>query len=504
MSAGGPAGKGSAAWTRWRRRARRRISSARVRIVGWHIVLLAAVLGFVLVSMQVVLMARLDERVDRELTQEAEELRTLAEGTDPETGEPFDGDVTRILEVFLTRSIPARYETFIGYVDGEPALRSYGEPPLRLDLDERATRLWGTATEPERGVIEREPVGRIEYHAVPLRIDGATEGVFLAAWFRDLEAREVREVVALAGILSAGALLLASGIVWNVTGRVLRPAKVVASTAQQISETDLARRIDVTGNDEIAEIGHTFNAMLDRLESAFVGQRAFIDDAGHELRTPITIIRGHLELLELDDPADREATIALVTDELDRMHRMVEDLLLLTKAQRPDFLVLDDVEVHDLVAEVLHKVRGLGERDWRLEGLADATVRADRQRLTQALVQLAHNAVAHTEPGERITVGSHRLADGDAEVVELFVADAGRGVDPADRERIFERFARGSAGRSRGDGAGLGLALVAAIAEAHHGSVEHRPTQGGGATFALRVPIGRSGARDLTEAGERV
>ena len=112
---------------------------------------------------------------------------------------------------------------------------------------------------------------------------------------------------------------------------------MLADTARSISETDLTRRIPVSGRDEIAELARTFNAMLDRLEAAFATQRAFVSDASHELRTPITIVRGHLELLG-DDPQERRETIALVTDELDRMSRFVDDLLLLAKAERDDFL----------------------------------------------------------------------------------------------------------------------------------------------------------------------
>ena len=116
-----------------------------------------------------------------------------------------------------------------------------------------------------------------------------------------------------------------------------RPAAALGDTARSISETDLSRRIPVTGNDEIAELARTFNAMLDRLERAFATQRAFVSDASHELRTPITIVRGHLELLG-DDPEERRETVALVTDELDRMSRFVDDLLLLARAEREDFL----------------------------------------------------------------------------------------------------------------------------------------------------------------------
>jgi signal transduction histidine kinase len=221
--------------------------------------------------------------------------------------------------------------------------------------------------------------------------------------------------------------------------------------------------------------------MLDRLESAFASQRAFVSDAGHELRTPITIIRGHLELLG-DDPQERQETIELVSDELDRMTRFVEDLLTLAKAERSDFLRLEDVDLDLLTEELMAKASALAPRDWTLERIGAGTLRADRQRLTQAVMSLANNAVQHTAEGARIGLGSE-LHDGRA---RLWVSDDGPGIPLADQERIFDRFAQ--AGVRRTDGTGLGLAIVRAIAEAHGGDVVLRSAPGQGSTFTLDLP----------------
>jgi signal transduction histidine kinase len=226
----------------------------------------------------------------------------------------------------------------------------------------------------------------------------------------------------------------------------------------------------------------TFNDMLDRLEAAFATQRRFLDDAGHELRTPITIIRGHLELMG-DEPEERRATLALVMDELDRMSRLVEDVITLAKAERPDFLDLRTVDVEALTGEVHTKATGLAPRRWVLQEAGRGVVVADRQRLTQAIVQLAQNAVQHTGPDDVIAISS-RLADGEA---TFTVRDTGPGVAPADRERIFDRFGRGRGARR--EGAGLGLAIVRAIAEAHGGRVAVDSPDGGGAAFRLIVPV---------------
>jgi signal transduction histidine kinase len=229
--------------------------------------------------------------------------------------------------------------------------------------------------------------------------------------------------------------------------------------------------------------------MLDRLEAAFASQRAFVSDASHELRTPITIVRGHLELLG-DDPDERRETVALVTDELDRMSRFVDDLLLLAKSDRDDFLRVAEVELGALTDELLEKATALGERRWRLEKRAEARLVADRQRLTQALMGLAANAVQHTGEGDPIWLGSEVLGD----EARLWVRDTGPGVAHDDRERIFERFARASDSRRRSEGAGLGLAIVRAIAEAHGGRVTLASRPGAGATFTLTIPLdGRRG-----------
>ena len=168
---------------------------------------------------------------------------------------------------------------------------------------------------------------------------GPARDVFVAASFVDGERAAVNTTVWDAAAVGAGALLVAIGVAWLIAGRVLAPVRELEETARSITESDLTHRLVVKGDDELARLAATFNAMLDRVASAFRSQRQFIDDAGHELRTPITVIRGHLELLG-DDPAERAEVRTIMIDELDRMSRMVNDLLLLARAERPDFLRL--------------------------------------------------------------------------------------------------------------------------------------------------------------------
>ena len=198
-------------------------------------------------------------------------------------------------------------------------------------------------------------------------------------------------------------------------------------------------------------------------------------------------MRGHLELLG-DDPDERRETVALVTDELDRMSRFVDDLLLLARAERDDFLRPAEVELGALTDELFDKARALGPRAWRLEARGEGLVLADRQRLTQAIMGLAQNAVQHTADGDAIWLGS----EAERRDVRLWVRDSGPGVAADDQERIFERFARASASRRRSEGAGLGLAIVRAIAEAHGGRVALSSRPGAGATFTVILPAGRA------------
>ena len=457
------------------------LRSARTRVLASYVVLLAFSGVVSILAIDEILSARAGDRVTRALEQEVGEFRRLASGRDPNTGRPFGDDVRRIFDVYLNRNVPGEGETIATYVDGglydTVSSGRGGRAPL-AQIAPRLVRL----RESESGEIKGER-GPIRYLAVPIGVDREVAATFVVTADLGAELQEIDDAQRIVAIVIACVLLIASLLAWLVAGRVLAPLRHLGDTARGISESDLTRRIDVSGSDELADLARTFNAMLDRLQVAFDSQRAFVNDASHELRTPITIIRGHLELLG-DDPDERRDTVALVMDELDRMSRFVEDLLLLAKARRADFLHREPVDVKQMTEELLAKARGLGDRDWRLDTCGEGTFDADRQRLTQAMMGLAQNAVQHTAPGSTVALGS----DTRNGVVRMWVRDDGPGIPLADQERIFERFARGSDGRRRSEGAGLGLSIVKAIAEAHAGSVDVSSSPGRGATFTIEVP----------------
>ncbi|QDY76376.1 sensor histidine kinase [Streptomyces qinzhouensis] len=467
--------------------ARARTVSARARILLWLLIVMAVALAAVALATRSVLLRDADHRINGLLAQETNEFANFVrQGFDPGTGQQFT-DPNPLLKVFLARQYPDPDEELIGLVDkpaeDEPFVKEQSrDHGMRHPLVKDRASLTKVFNSPDASGVLRRPGGEVRWAKVPIEpANGHPPAAFVVAVHPAGEREKANDVFHMLLAISGVALLMTTGIGWVVAGRILRPVRLVRTTAAQLTEQDLTQRIPVEGRDDIAALAETFNAMLDRLERAFAAQREFVDDAGHELRTPITIVRGHLELMG-DDPAEREETVRIVMEELDRMSRIVEDLLLLAKAERPDFVSPEPVQTGELTADVFVKARALGERDWQLAGVVDAEVALDPQRITQAMVQLAQNAVQHTTMGQRVSIGSRDEGDR----IELYVADSGPGVQPQDAEVIFERFRRGTARRgSRATGAGLGLAIVKAIAEGHGGRVELRPTDGGGATFVL-------------------
>lgn len=473
-----------------------RAGSARIRILVWYVLLVVSALVISLLATRQVLIGQMHSRVDGQLRHEVNELRGLAAGgINPTTGRPFSS-LRDVLQVVVGAAAPEGSSTLLGYLDGRPYVRSRQSPPVRLDTDPQLTALWGATTRARLGSV-RTAAGEVRYAAVPVtRMGDQRRGVVVAVVFIRQDLAEVGDVTRIMAESGLGALLIACLLAWLIAGRLLAPVRHLTELARTISDTDLTRRIPVHGRDEISQLASTFNGMMDRLEEAFRAQRAFVDDAGHELRTPLTIIRGNLELLASDpDHPERQETMAVVADELDRVTRMVTELLTLAKSEQPNFLQVDLVEVENLTAELMTKARALGDRRWRLERAGAGVIIADRQRLTQAVMELAQNAAQHTDAGETIEMGT-ALTHGEA---RFWVRDTGPGVAVGEHERIFARFARADHRRD-GDGAGLGLSIVRTIAEAHGGRVELSSRPSAGATFTLIIPAeGPSGESRLWE-----
>lgn len=455
---------------------------ARVRILGWLLFVMALAMLAVGVAVRTILLADVERDTAVALEQEISEFSEFAAtGRDPDDGLPF-GNVADLLQLHLQRQYPDDDEILFGYTDR--LLRQERGGPGDLVAD--AAVVSAIVDSPDSVGSTPTSEGEVIWaKQVAEPSGGGQAGTFAIGILVDRERADVSNTIRVVVGVSLMALLFTGGIAWVVAGQILAPVRLVRRTAAQITTDDLSRRIEVEGRDDVAELADTFNDMLDRLESAFAAQRQFVDDASHELRTPITIVSGHLELMG-EDPHEREETVRLVTDELDRMNRIVEDLLILAKAERPDFVRKQPVDLEILTRDIDAKVRALADRDWILGHVGTGSVRVDPQRVTQAVLQLAQNAVSHTRTGDRIVVGSELALDR----VRLWVSDTGPGVSSVDASTIFERFARGSSGSLRSDsgGAGLGLSIVRAIADGHHGAATLDSRPGAGATFGLDLP----------------
>jgi signal transduction histidine kinase len=473
------------------------LRTMRVRILAAVVVLLAASAAVSIVVLRGVLLDSLDSEITVDLRQEVEEFELLAGGLDPRTGEPFGRDVGAVFDVYFAREVPDEGETLLAFT-GTSLYRSARAPDAvpAGELSD-AIAYWLSLDEREEGVLDTG-AGKAKYVALPLPPNGSSAGgLFVAANFPAFERSEIDEAVRTQALTQFLTILVASLIGFVLAGRVLRPLRALAETARNISDTDLTRRIEVDGTDEASDIARAFNDMLERLESSFAAQRDFLDDASHELRVPLAVVRGNVEVLELvDDAAERARMIAVITDEIERMDRIVEDLLLLARAERPGFLSTDLVDVASMTIDVHRRATSLGDRRWEIDSIAHVEVIADSQRLTQAMMQLAQNACQHTVAGDRIGIGSAAT-----DRLVLWVHDSGPGVPVEDQERIFRRHVRG-ANRRAGNGLGLGLSIVTAIAQAHGGLARVAETAVG-ARFEIVLPLGNLAAVSSVRGAER-
>jgi len=465
--------------------ARHVLGSLRARVVLWYLALLTISLIVAVVALRQFLIVGLDDAVAESLTQETDEMRLLTKGNDPRTGEPFGRDVERIFDTFLARNVPSTGEGLLFLVDGEPYDSSRVGAPIDLLEDRELVQAWAATRDPLDGEIQTQ-AGPVRWLAVPVTHNNQVLGTFIVARFYQLELTEINTAVRVMAATAGGVLVISSVVGWLTVGSVVAPIRRITRTARNISDTDLSERLEVTGTDEVAELTETFNGMLDRLEEAFVDQRRFLDDIGHELRTPLTIVRRRLELLAEDGP-DRQQAVALCLDELDRMNRYVSELILLAKAEKPDFLHLAPVDLAELTQSMKSRALALApDRTWQVDDVAKHVIEADPDRLNQAWINLVNNAVQHTGPGGLIAIGSSVVDD----EARLWVRDDGPGVPEEEQQSIFERFGRGGDTQTRrAEGTGLGLAIVAAIGKAHGGRVSLDSRVGQGARFTLIVPV---------------
>nr|WP_277343636.1 HAMP domain-containing sensor histidine kinase [Microbacterium excoecariae] len=277
-------------------------------------------------------------------------------------------------------------------------------------------------------------------------------------------------------------VIVAVGVIAGiVAGRLLRPLRLMRTTAERVSAQSLGERLPVEGRDDVSQLAGTMNDMLDRLDTALESQKQLLSDVRHELRTPLTIVRGHLELMDPTDPRDVRETQALALDELDRMSELVKGLSEAAALHGPSPVHPVAVDVADLTAQIVRKAGAIVGSEVTAGPAAETVAVLDPARVTQAMLQLAQNGVTHG--GGRLVIGSTLAEDR----LEMWVRDAGPGVPADARSTIFERFTRGPGAEA--PGSGLGLNIVQMIAQAHGGEALVRDARPGpGSVFVLSLP----------------
>lgn len=478
-----------------------KIHSVRFRVVAAMLVMMLAGLVTAGVITFAVQFQESDARVDQALLEKANAVVKLVPRDSRMEQEAFDNGLHKAAEDIEPRS----NEVMAGIIDGKIEWTVDGSP--EQILHDETMYLAAIALSNASGTVfgDLSANGR-PFRTVVMPVKGPSEHVgtylMIGRDTSDTQEHLVSSINTYA-LVAASTLLAAALLGSVVAGRLLDPLRRLREATQVVSHEDLTQRVEVRkGTDDVTLLAKTFNTMLERLDEGAQQQQRFLDDAGHELRTPLTILRGHLELVAVEDPEDVAATREMLLEEVDRMQRLVDDLLLLANAGRPDFLRNESVPMIDFVHQVMDKVHVLADRKWVIDETADCIVDADPQRLTQALAQLAANAVKYTGPSATIALGARvepsMAADGsvlpDSDVLLLWVRDTGPGIPLQDQQRIFERFGRAHTGRGQ-EGSGLGLAIVSAIAEAHGGTASVESHYGQGATFMIRIPLQSVGAR---------
>lgn len=456
----------------------------------WRLVLFSWSLAF---GMALVLTVVLQARTRRYLLRELE--KNLETRCDEVVTVLQSGATYRTLEGFLhieTLNAPA-YLYGVRDVHGQVLVRSENLAGRDLSLPPAWRPGAGDAavdlrTEPHPSLPQGSRV-RLRSARVRLAPSGrepATVVVQTAVSLAPFEAA-VRGTLRNAVLVAAGGLAGVFFLLWFVTTRSLLPVAVMTGKASQITATNVRERLPVAGKgDELDELARVLNDMLERLGAALRQMEQFSSDAAHQLRTPLTRIRGELDLVLRGDVPDASRTqLERIREELEHMSRLCGRLLLLARLDQQvgsAGLFDEPVDLDELVSEVLDQMTPVAlERGvcLRRGDTSSARARGSRPLLVEALLNLVDNAIRFTPQAGEVTV-STGVSGACAEVA---VADSGPGIPPEERERVFQRFYRLPGGPAQNEGAGLGLAIVRAIAQAHGGQAELSESSRGGSLF---------------------
>lgn len=465
----------------------------RLRLALGYALLFLIALALLEVALYVVLQGALEEEIDNALLDRAMQVeRALVITNNDLSSERLSSDIFVLSPPSAGHELTAPgIHLRVISLDGRTIAASSNIAtrfPTDGDALDRAVR--------GRSIMETVEISGTNVRVLywPLRLGGRVRAVVQVGESMHTTERTMSQTRSL--LLVGGAIALVSGLAggWWLTRQSLRPVQRLTETVAGIAETgEFDRRVPHPQvHDEIGQLAITFNDLLDRLQLLIDRQRALVADTSHELRNPLMVLRGNLELLGHDLPArDRVEATTESIEEVDRMTRLVQDLLFLADADADSAIQHKDVALEAVVAAiaedaVLIATRDDGTREIVLEANDPIVVHGDVERLRQLIWNLVENAVRYTPAGGTVTLALRRHGP----VAELTVSDTGIGIPPEHLPHIFERFYRVDTSRSRAlGGTGLGLSIVRQIAESHGGQVRVRSTLEEGSTFTVVLPV---------------
>ena len=400
-------------------------------------------------------------------------------------------------EVFLrsgssTEAMLSRFAE-VWSLNGEPVLRTRNLGNRDLPLSDDVRRRVVTTERPELFSVEWNGAG-FRGILYPLGLVGPQHELHLLQVL--LSTEQADQVLAnfrsLLGLLAVAGAAISMGLGWWLAGLAIRPVMDTIRQAEAIELTGGKHRIETTAEtEEMGRLVMVLNSMLARIDATFETQRRFLADVGHEIRTPLTVLRGDVEvaLRKRRSREEYQAILEQSLEDIKGVSGLAEDLIILARGESGALTPeLGPVDAEVLLRRVAERYRGAAaktEATLEVECDPDAVVIGDRQLLERAIGNLVDNAVKYGTDGGRITLTARSTEAGD---VTLRVSDTGPGIPESERPSLFDRFERGESGRRRARGSGLGLSIVKTIAETHGASVAVRDTEGGGATFELRLP----------------
>jgi two-component system OmpR family sensor kinase len=470
--------------------------SLRLRLTLWYVGLLAAILVAFGIGLYSIVSFSLYDEVDHTLESRAKDIQAslttaLAVQSDPATVLKQGGVLLPTADVFAGPDVYVQ----IAELDGSVITKSANLGTQRFVI--RREQLHEVSAGQSIYSVFQITQTRLRAYVAPLRnAQGQIVGVIELAQ----SLREVDTTLARLGVLIAGSILGALGIA-AIGGAILArsalsPIDRITKTAHAITRAhDLGKRIEVAATtDELGRLASTFNEMLARIEELFRVQQRIVADVSHELRSPLTAMRGNLDLLRrgaAGDPAAREQALTAIDSEVARMSRMVSDLLFLAQADAGVPIARQNVELDTLLLDVYRQSRVLADGVKVSLGAEDqAIILGDPDRLKQALLNLVGNAIKYTPSGGEVRLSLEK----DQEWVRIAVRDSGIGIAPEHISHLFDRFYRVDKARARdAGGAGLGLAIAKSVVDAHRGKITVESQPGKGSIFTIWLPLAGNG-----------